>query len=92
MGRFVALSHTIDDGMITYPGLPGPKIGDNVTRAESAGTYAPGVEFHIGNIEMVANTGTYLDVPVHRYVDGYGLVLLDCDQHEPAFLGRATSG
>ena len=80
MTRFVDLSHTIDDGMITYPGLPGPRIGDHMTRAESVGNYAPGVEFHIGNIEMVANTGTYLDVPIHRYEDGYGLEELPLDR------------
>jgi kynurenine formamidase len=73
MSEFVDLSHVIEDGMVTYPGLPGPSIGDHLSREESRGHYAPGVEFHIGKIEMVANTGTYLDVPVHRYPEGSGL-------------------
>ena len=56
---FVDLSHTIEHGMTTYPGLPGPLICDFLSREASRGRYAPGVEFHIGKIEMVANTGTY---------------------------------
>jgi kynurenine formamidase len=56
--------------MITYRGLPAPLISDHLTRAESRHIYAPGTEFHIGRIEMVANTGTYLDSPYHRYETG----------------------
>ena len=59
--HLVDLSHTIEDGMATYPGLPGPIVCDYLTREASRATYAPGTEFHIGKIEMVANTGTYLD-------------------------------
>jgi arylformamidase len=59
--------------MLTYPGLPGPVIDDFLNREESRGRYAPGVEFHIGRIEMVANTGTYLDAPFHRYAHGKDL-------------------
>ena len=80
MSRFVDLSHAIEDGMVTYPGLPGPSIGDHLSRAESEQHYAPGVQFHIGKIEMVANTGTYLDVPFHRYVGGEGLDDLPLDR------------
>ena len=71
--RFLDLSHTIVDGMTTYPGLPGPIICDYLSREASRGHYAPGVEFQIGKIEMVANTGTYLDSPFHRYADGKDL-------------------
>ncbi len=67
MSRFVDLSHTITHGMVTYPGLPGPVICDFLSREASRGRYAPGVEFQIGRIEMVANTGTYVDSPFHRY-------------------------
>jgi kynurenine formamidase len=70
---FLDLSHTIEHGMTTYPGLPGPVICDFLSREASRGRYAPGVEFHIGKIEMVANTGTYLDAPFHRYADGKDL-------------------
>ena len=70
---FVDLSHTIEHGMTTYPGLPGPLICDFLSREASRGRYAPGVEFQIGKIEMVANTGTYLDAPFHRYADGKDL-------------------
>jgi len=69
--RFVDLSHTIEDGMITYKGLPAPLICDHLSRADSRAIYAPGTEFQIGRITMVANTGTYIDAPFHRYADGY---------------------
>jgi arylformamidase len=70
---FLDLSHTIEHGMVTYPGLPGPIICDYLSRKNSRGSYAPGVEFQIGKIEMVANTGTYIDAPFHRYADGKDL-------------------
>lgn len=69
----VELSHPITDDMPAYPGLPGPTIGDHLTREQSRAHYAPGTEFHIGTITMVANTGTYLDAPFHRYPDGVDL-------------------
>ncbi len=74
--RYLDLSHTITHGMTTYPGLPGPVICDFLSREASRGKYAPGVEFHIGRIDMVANTGTYVDSPFHRYADGADLSAL----------------
>jgi arylformamidase len=62
--------------MVTYPGLPGPIICDYLSREASRAHYAPGVEFTIGKIEMVGNTGTYLDSPFHRYADGKDLAEL----------------
>ena len=67
MHRYIDLSHTIENGMITYPGLPGPVINDHLGRDASAAHYAGGTTFQIGKIEMVANTGTYIDAPFHRY-------------------------
>src|SRR6476646_5863545 len=72
-GRLVDLSHSIEHGMTTYPGLPGPIICDYLSREASRQRYAPGVEFQIGKLEMVANTGTYIDSPFHRYGDGKDL-------------------
>jgi arylformamidase len=69
----VDLSHTVEDGMVTYKGLPAPTICDYLSREESRRHYAEGTEFHIGKIEMVANTGTYVDAPFHRYADGKDL-------------------
>ena len=66
----VELSHRIVEGMITYPGIPGPRLGDHLSREASREVYAPGTEFHIGTIALAANTGTYLDTPFHRYPDG----------------------
>jgi kynurenine formamidase len=65
--RFVDLSHAIRDGLVTYPGLPPPAIGDHLSREASRAHYAPGTEFHIARIEMVTNTGTYVDAPSHRF-------------------------
>ena len=71
--KLIDLSHTIEDGMITYKGLPAPIICDFLSREQSRAIYAPGTEFQIGKIEMVSNTGTYLDSPFHRYADGKDL-------------------
>src|SRR5213082_905746 len=71
--RLIDVSHEITDGLVTYRGLPAPVITDHLTRAASREIYAPGTEFHIGKIEMVANTGTYLDAPFHRYANGKDL-------------------
>ncbi len=65
--KLIDLSHTVEHGMITYKGLPAPLICDYLSREASRAAYAPGTEFHIGKIEMVANTGTYLDAPFHRF-------------------------
>ena len=75
--QLVDVSHTIEHGMITYKGLPAPVISDYLKREDSKTRYAPGTEFHIGKIEMVANTGTYLDSPFHRYARGKDLAALD---------------
>jgi arylformamidase len=71
--NIIDVSHTIEHGMITYKGLPAPIICDYLSREASRSHYAAGTEFHIGKIEMVANTGTYLDSPFHRYADGLDL-------------------
>jgi arylformamidase len=70
MLRLVDLSHPIEHGMITYPGLPGPVISDFLGREASRSHYAEGTTFHIARIRMVTNTGTYLDSPFHRYANG----------------------
>ena len=70
---FVELSHVIEPGMITYPGLPGPELWPQLTREASRAVYAPGTEFEIAGVTMVGNTGTYLDSPRHRYADGVDL-------------------
>lgn len=70
MRRLVDLSHPIEDGMITYPGLPGPRISSYLSFEDSRSRYAPGTEFQIGRIELIANTGTYVDTPAHRFAGG----------------------
>src|SRR4029078_12642689 len=77
MSKLIDLSHTVEHGMITYKGLPAPVISDYLSREDSHTRYAPGTEFHIGKIEMIANTGTYLDSPFYRYARGKDLAQLD---------------
>ena len=77
MPTIIDLSHVLEDGTVTYPGLPAPVISDHLSREASRQRYAPGYEFHIGRIDMVSNTGTYLDTPFHRYPDGHDLAGLD---------------
>ena len=71
--RLLDLSHTVTHGLVTYPGLPAPSITDHLSFEGSHGVYAEGTEFTIGQIEMVANTGTYLDTPGHRFRGGHDL-------------------
>ena len=94
MAHIVDLSHVIADGTITYPGMPGPAISDHLSREDSRARYAPGFEFQIGRIEMISNTGTYLDTPFHRYADGHDLAGLDLDRvvDVPGLLVDATAG
>ncbi|MCY8234976.1 cyclase family protein [Priestia endophytica] len=78
--KYIDLSHTIQDGIITYKGLPAPIICDYLSREESRKHYGEGTEFQIGKIEMVSNTGTYIDVPFHRYANGKDLSEIPIDK------------
>lgn len=80
MSSLIDLSHEIEDGMITYKGLPAPIICDYLSRERSRQFYEAGTEFQIGKIEMVTNTGTYLDCPFHRYAHGKDLAQLALEQ------------
>jgi kynurenine formamidase len=75
--RLVDLSHVIEHGMVTYKGLPAPIVCDYWSRETSAPMYDDGSTFQIGRIDMVANTGTYLDTPFHRYADGADLAAVE---------------
>jgi kynurenine formamidase len=76
----VELSHVITPGMVTVPGLPGPEITPHLTREASKAVYASGTTFEINRISLVANTGTYLDAPVHRYEGGTDIAGLPLDR------------
>ena len=86
--RLIELNHVIEDGMVTYKGLPAPVICDYWSREASRANYAEGTEFQMGRIDMVSNTGTYLDTPFHRYADGDDLsdVSLDRVAHLPGIV------
>jgi kynurenine formamidase len=102
MAMLIDLSHTVEHGLITYKGLPAPIVCDFLSREDSRRIYAPGTEFHIGKIEMVANTGTYVDSPFHRYADGADLSELPLEsladlegivvRHAGRAIGRSAFG
>ncbi|MCU1525428.1 MAG: cyclase family protein [Microbacteriaceae bacterium] len=77
--RLVDLSHTIREGLVTYPGLPAPVITPFLTREDSKAKYAPGTQFAMDLITMIGNTGTYIDSPWHRYEGGTDLAGLDLE-------------
>ncbi|MBK9985353.1 MAG: cyclase family protein [Saprospiraceae bacterium] len=89
--EYIDLSHTVFDGLITYKGLPAPVICDYLSREASKSFYEEGTSFQIGRIDMVANTGTYIDCPSHRYHDGHDLSEIHIDQvaNLPAILINA---
>jgi kynurenine formamidase len=80
MSRLIDLSHRVADGTVTYKGLPAPRICDFWSREESAALYDDGSTFQIGRIDMVANTGTYLDTPFHRFENGADLAGIRLEQ------------
>ncbi len=90
--KLIDLSHTVEDGMLTYKGLPAPIICDYLSREASREHYAGGTEFHIGKIELVANTGTYVDSPFHRFANGIDLSELPLESlaNLPGIVVRAT--
>jgi kynurenine formamidase len=79
MAQLIDLSHEIEHGMVTYRGLPAPAISDWLTRDASTTRYAPGTTFQIGKIELLANTGTYIDAPFHRYPEGRDIAGYELD-------------
>jgi arylformamidase len=91
--RMIDLSHPIEAGMVTYPGVPGPELSDHLSRAASRAHYAQGTTFQIGRISMVANTGTYVDAPFHRFEGGPDLAALALERlaELPGIVVDATS-
>jgi kynurenine formamidase len=78
--ELVDLNHVLEHGMTTYPGLPGPEVGEHLSFDASHEVYEAGTEFTIGRLSMVTNTGTYLDTPFHRYRDGWDVSALRLEQ------------
>ena len=92
MARLIDLSHEIEHGMVTYGGMPGPAISDWLSREASKARYATGTTFQIGKIDLLANTGTYIDAPFHRFetapdIAGYSL---EAVADLPGLVVRAT--
>jgi kynurenine formamidase len=78
--QLVDLSHTISNGLKTYPGMPSPEIEPHMDHEASRGRYEAGTVFHIARVSMVGNTGTYLDVPFHRFPDGADLAAIPLER------------
>ena len=78
--KLIDLSHTVFDGLVTYKGLPAPVMCDYLSREKSKSFYEAGTSFQIGRIDMVGNTGTYLDSPFHRYEDGRDLSAITLEE------------
>ena len=93
MAHLIDLSHEIEHGMVTYRGLPAPVISDWLSRDASSARYAPGTTFQIGRIDLLANTGTYIDAPFHRYGDGRDVAgyALEHVADLPGIVVRATA-
>jgi len=91
--RLVDLSHEIEHGMVTYRGLPSPTVSDWLSREASSARYAPGTTFQIGKIELLANTGTYIDAPFHRYEHGRDVAgyALEAVADLPGIVVRSTN-
>jgi arylformamidase len=94
VSRLIDVSHEVEQGMVTYKGLPAPVMCDFLSREASKGKYAEGVTFSIGRIDMVANTGTYVDSPFHRYADKQDLATLPLERLAavPGLVVRAPQG
>lgn len=92
--KYIDLSHAFGNGTVTYPGLPAPIVTDHLSREASKDRYAPGTTFHIGKIEMVGNTGTYVDAPSHRYENGPDLAELQLQRlaNVPGIIVDAAGG
>lgn len=94
MSSHIDLSHTIYDGLVTYKDIPAPIICDFLSREASRPLFEQGTEFHIPRIDMVANSGTYIDCPFHRYADGKDLSEVGLERFAdlPAVVVRAPHG
>ncbi len=88
--RLIEVNHIVEHGMVTYQGLPAPEISDFLSHENSRNRYAAGTEFQIGSITMVANTGTYVDAPFHRFAEGADLSDLPLENvaHVPGVVVR----
>jgi len=80
VSHYADLSHVITDGLLTYPGMPTPLVFEHLTREAAEQFYGPGVTFQIGMVTMCSNTGTYIDMPFHRFADGHDLTGLPLER------------
>lgn len=81
MRRLIDLSHPLEEGMCTHPGIPGPLIRPFLTHQEAAPHYAPGVSFELTRLEMVTSIGTYVDAPAHRHAGLADLAALPLERY-----------
>jgi arylformamidase len=80
MPKFVEVSHVIEPGMKTYPGLPEPVDDVLMSYEDSRARYATDTEFYIASLHLCGNTGTYVDAPIHRFRGGADLAALPLER------------
>jgi kynurenine formamidase len=92
--RFIEVSHTIEAGMKTYPGLPVPEVEVLLDHESSRARYDGKSEFLIASLHLCGNTGTYVDSPLHRHRGGTDLagLRLELLAHVPAVVVNAPAG
>lgn len=92
MPRFIEVSHPIDAGMKTYPGLPEPRAETLLDYEPSRQHYGDQAEFFIASLHLCGNTGTYVDSPCHRFRGAADLARLPLDRlaHLPVAVVDAT--
>ncbi len=78
--RLIEVSHQIEPGMKTYPGLPVPRVEVIMDYETSRDRYADGTEFYIASLHLCGNTGTYVDAPIHRHRHGADLAGLPLER------------
>jgi kynurenine formamidase len=90
--RFTEVSHQVEAGMKTYPGLPEPTVDVIIDYESSRERYGNKAEFFIASLHPCGNTGTYVDSPHHRYPRGADLAELPLERlaHMPAVVIDAT--
>ncbi len=105
MSEFIEVSHRVEAGMKTYPGLPEPSVEVVFDYDASHERYQGKAEFYIASLHLCGNTGTYVDAPIHRHrgaadlaslplarLAGLETVVLDCTGAERAIDAGALSG
>jgi arylformamidase len=78
--KYIEISHVVEPGMRTYPGLPAPEVHVLVDHDTSSDRYQNKSAFFIASLHLCGNTGTYVDSPFHRHRNGVDLAGLPLER------------